>query len=585
MMGNQDRSRTGSNGVLSLSRDSVQPSHEDRQAANAAKMAGRSPWPALLVLCMGFFMILLDTTIVNIAIPSIIDKLHATLDQILWVLNAYILVYAVLLITASRLGDRYGQRSLFVVGLFIFTAASALCGLAQDSNQLIAGRVVQGVGGALLTPQTLAIISVMFPPQRRGAAMGVWGAVAGVAAIAGPTLGGFLVTDVDWRWIFYVNLPVGVAAIILSFVYIPDVRPGRQHGWDLPGILTSTAALFLIVFGLIEGQRYNWGTVAGFLTIPMILVAGCVLLVAFLFLERRAAEPLVPLDLFRNRNFAILNWVTAAMSFGMLGLFLPLTIYLQSVLGLTALQAGLAIAPMSLTSMVIAPNAGRLTDRIGGKYILMAGMALFAVGMGGIIFTARVDSTWLTFLPWLIVGGFGMGCIFAPATTVAMRNIPQHRVGAASGVFNTTRQLGGAVGSSIVGAVLQNRLSEALKSEAASRSGQLPSQLPPSTRQQLVDSFNSSGGLEVGRGQTGSSGGSFQAPPNVPAAVVHQMQVQITAYFHDVFVNAYLTAMRPTLAISVAVLLVGALSCFLIERRAVAARRAEEERERSAVAS
>jgi len=562
-----------------------QQSHEERRAANAAMLVGRNPWLALLVLCMGFFMILLDTTIVNIAIPSIIDGLKASLDQILWVLNAYILVYAVLLITASRLGDRFGQRNLFVAGLFVFTVASALCGLAQDSNQLIAGRVVQGVGGALLTPQTLAIISVLFPPQRRGAAMGIWGAVAGVAAVAGPTLGGFIVTNIDWRWIFYVNVPVGIAAIALSFALVPDVRPGRQHGWDVPGILLSTAALFLVVFGLIEGQRYSWGTVTGFITIPMILVAGGVLLVAFVVVERWASEPLVPLDLFRNRNFAILNWVIAAMSFGMFGLFLPLTIYLQSVVGLTAFQAGLSFAPMALISMVVAPNAGRLTDRVGGKYILMAGMALFAAGMGGIIFTAKIDSTWLTFLPWLIVAGFGMGCIFAPATTVAMRNIPQHLVGAASGVFNTTRQLGGAVGSAVVGAVLQNRLGEALKSEAVSRAGQLPSQLPAATRQKLVGSFDNTGGLEVGRGQTGAGASGFQAPPNVPAAVVHQIQQQVANYFHDVFVNAYLTAMRPTLAISVAVLLIGALSCLAIERRVVAARRAEQQREQDRAAA
>ena len=561
---------------------SDQMSNAERQAANAAVMEGRSPWLALLVLCLGFFMILLDTTIVNIAIPSIIDGLHSTLDQILWVLNSYILVYAVLLITASRLGDRYGQRNLFVVGLVIFTAASALCGLAQDNNQLIAGRVVQGVGGALLTPQTLAIISVMFPPQRRGAAMGIWGAVAGVAAVAGPTLGGFIVTDFNWRWIFYVNLPIGIAAVALAFLYIPDVRPGRQHGWDLVGILLSTAALFAIVFGLIEGQRYDWGTVTWFITIPEILAAGVVLLAAFVLFERRAKEPLVPLDLFSNRNYAILNWVVAAMSFAMLGLFLPLTIYLQSVRGLTALQAGLTMMPMPLTSMVIAPNAGRLTDRIGGKYILMSGLALFGIGMGGIIFTADQSSTWLTFLPWLIVAGCGMGCIFAPATTVAMRNIPQHRVGAASGVFNTTRQLGGAIGSSIVGAVLQYRLTADLKTEAASRAGELPSQLPASVRESLVGSFNSGSGLEVGRGQTGGAGQTFQPPPGVPPAVVHQIQQQISHYFHDVFVNAYLSAMKPTLAISVGVLLLASLTCLLIERRAVAARKAEEERQRVA---
>src|SRR5207302_6897279 len=325
-------------------------SYQAQQAQNQAKMAGRSPWLALLVLCMGFFMILLDTTIGNIAIPSIIDGLKASLDQVLWVLNAYILVYAVLLITATRLGDRYGQRNLFIAGLAVFTAASALCGLAQDSNQLIAARVVQGVGGAMLTPQTLAVISVMFPPDRRGAAMGVWGAVAGVAAITGPTLGGFIVTNFSWPWIFYVNLPIGIAAIILSFFFLPDLRPGRHHGWDVPGILLVTAALFLIVFGLIEGQRYNWGTVFGIVSIPLILTFGLGLLAVFVAVETVVDEPLIPLALFRNRNFAILNGVTGAMAFGMLGLFLPLTIYLQSVVGLTAFQAGLAFAPMSLTS-------------------------------------------------------------------------------------------------------------------------------------------------------------------------------------------------------------------------------------------
>jgi EmrB/QacA subfamily drug resistance transporter len=562
-------------------------SRQEQLDANAAKMVGRNPWLALLVLCMGFFMILLDTTIVNIAIPSIIDGLHSTLDEILWVLNAYVLVYAVLLITASRLGDRYGQRNLFVAGLAVFTVASALCGLAQDSNQLIAGRVIQGIGGALLTPQTLAVISVMFPAQRRGTAMGIWGAVAGVATVAGPTLGGFIVTNFDWRWVFYVNLPVGVAAIMLAFLLIPDLRPGRHHGWDIPGILLSTASLFLIVFGLIEGQRYSWGTVSGFISIPLILAGGAVLLLAFFFVERSAREPLVPLELFRNRNFSILNWVIAAMAFGMFGLFLPLTIYLQTVLGLTAFQAGLAFAPMSLTSMVIAPNAGRLTDRIGGKYILLSGLALFGIGMGGIDFSAGADSTWLTFLPWLIVAGAGMGCIFAPATTVAMRNIPQHLVGAASGVFNTTRQLGGVIGLSIVGAVLQNRLSAALKEQAASRAGELPAQLPAAAKQKIVDSFSSSGqgGLQVGRGQTGAASASIQLPANLPASIAHQVQQQVAAYFHDVFVNGYLVAMRPTLLISVAVVLLAAISCLGIQRRKAAAAAAAVELERGRAAA
>src|SRR2546426_4356509 len=218
-----------------------------------------NPWVVLLVLCMGFFMILLDTTIVNIAIPSIIDALQASLDQILWVLNAYILVYAVLLITAGRLGDIYGQRTLFAAGLFVFTVASALCGVSQSPGQLIAARILQGVGGALLTPQTLSILTTIFPPERRGAAFGVWGGVAGLATLAGPTVGGAIITYIDWRWIFFINVPIGSAAVIATFLIIPDLRPGPHHRWGFVGTAVATPGLFAIRFGLVEGQPYSWG--------------------------------------------------------------------------------------------------------------------------------------------------------------------------------------------------------------------------------------------------------------------------------------------------------------------------------------
>src|SRR5215831_5505596 len=239
-----------------------------------------NPWLVLVVLTTGFFMILLDTTIVNVAIPAMSKGLNATLDQILWVLNSYVLVYAVLLITAGRLGDLYGQRTLFAIGLFIFTAASALCGLSQNPTELIAARIVQGVGGALLTPQTLAIITSIFPPERRGAAFGVWGGVAGLATLAGPTLGGAIITYVDWRWIFFINVPIGIAALIATFLIIPDLRPGRRHGWDIVGIIVATAGLFAIAFGLIEGQKYSWGQIESFgVTIPEVIGGGVVLIV------------------------------------------------------------------------------------------------------------------------------------------------------------------------------------------------------------------------------------------------------------------------------------------------------------------
>src|SRR5256886_591096 len=222
-----------------------------------------SPWLVLSVLCLGFFMILLDTTIVNIAIPAISDHLHASLSQILWILNAYVLVYAVLLITAGRLGDLYGPKQLFLVGLVIFTLASVACGFAQNRTQLIIFRVVQGLGGALLSPQTLSVLTVIFPADKRGAAFGIWGATAGIATVAGPVVGGWLVTDFGWRWIFFVNVPVGIVALVGAAIVMPNLKLNRRHRLDWVGTLLATVGLFLITFGLIEGQTHDWGKVCG----------------------------------------------------------------------------------------------------------------------------------------------------------------------------------------------------------------------------------------------------------------------------------------------------------------------------------
>jgi EmrB/QacA subfamily drug resistance transporter len=524
-----------------------------------------NPWAVLVVLCMGFFMVLLDITIVNIAIPSMIDGLKASLDQILWVLNAYTLTYAVLLITAGRLGDRFGQRTLFAVGLAVFTAASALCGFAQDPNQLIFARVLQGLGGALLTPQTLAILTSIFPPERRGAAFGIWGGIAGLATIAGPVVGGLIVTYLNWRWVFYVNVPVGVTAFVLTFLIVPDLRPGRVSGVEPVGVLLTSAGLFAITFALIEGQRFDWGTVttiAGVpITIAALLIAGVVLLIAFFVWDSFRPSPLVPLRLFRDRNFSLMNWVAATVAFGMIGLFLPLTIYLQSALGFSALKAGLTLMPMSLVSMPVAPLAGRLADRIGGKYVLMVGVGLFAIGMGWLDWRASIDSTWVTFLPGLLVAGFGIGCTFAPMTTVAMRNIRPQLAGAASGVLNTTRQVGGAIGSAVVGAVLQNRLAVSLHDQAVSYSAQLPSQVPQAVRQKFVDGFSNAvkSGLAVGHSSSSSAGHVSGAPPQVAA--------EIARISHDVFAYGFIDAMRPTLAVPIAVLALSSLSCLAIKRR------------------
>lgn len=522
-----------------------------------------NPWSVVLVLCLGFFMILLDTTIVNIAIPSMVDALNAPLDEILWVVNAYILVYAVLLITAGRLGDLYGQRTLFAAGLALFTLASALCGLAQETPQLILARVLQGVGGALLTPQTLALLTTIIPPERRGAAFGVWGAVGGVAAVAGPTLGGLIVASIGWRWIFYVNLPIGALALAGTYLLVPDIRPGRQHRLDIVGVALASLGLLGVTFGLIEGERFHWGPIWGAVTIPMVIAAGVLLLVAFVLWERTQREPLIPLALYRDRNYLLMNGAVAAMAFAMLGLFLPITIYLQSALGLSALQAGLTVAPMSLVSMVVAPLSGRLADRVGGKYILLGGLTLFAAGMGLVTLLATPTTSATTFVAPLMLAGLGLGCVFAPLTTVAMRNIQPPMAGAASGVLNTTRQVGGVIGSAVVGAVLQAQLAGALRSEGAAAA----QALPPAVRQPFVAAVEaaSRGGLEVGRAQTARAPLLLDLPP--------ELVPQVQQLFHQVFTNAFVAAMHGTLMVPIAVLLLAALSCLAIESPPPAAAR------------
>ncbi|NJC71672.1 DHA2 family efflux MFS transporter permease subunit [Planosporangium thailandense] len=523
-------------------------------APTADSKPSHSPWLVLFVLCLGFFMILLDTTIVNIAIPNMIDRLHASLDQILWVLNAYILVYAVLLITAGRLGDLYGPKQLFMAGLLIFTLASAACGIAHNPGQLIAARVAQGLGGALLTPQTLSVLTVIFPPQKRGAAFGIWGAVAGVATIAGPTLGGFIVTHWGWSWIFFVNVPIGVLALALAAAVMPNLKLNRRHRLDLPGTVLATVGLFLVTYGLIEGQPHDWGKVWGSITITEVIVAGIVVLALFMIQQyrQRDGEPLVPMAIFRDRNFSVMNFVGATLGFGMLGLFLPIVIFLQSVLGLSALQAGLTTAPMSVVSMVVAPFAGRMADRIGGKFILMAGLALFAVGTGLMTAAAHPDMNRWHLLPGLLVSGLGMGLTFAPLQTVAMRNIEPRMAGAASGLINTTRQLGSVIGSAAAGALLQNQLATKLSASAKAHA----SALPPQFRDRFVAGFShaSGGSLEVGAGQNGVNFGG-QVPDAVRKIIV------------DTFHEGYTNAMRVSLILPFAVLALASLSCLLVKRR------------------
>jgi EmrB/QacA subfamily drug resistance transporter len=501
-----------------------------------------NPWVVLIVVSLGFFMTLLDLTIVNVAIPNMILKLHASLDDILWVINAYALVLAVLLITAGRLGDLLGQRAMFFAGIALFTTASAACGFAPSAGWLIAFRAIQGLGAAILMPQTLAILTMVFPPERRGAAFGIWGAVAGVATIAGPTLGGLLVTAFDWRYIFFINVPIGIAVLILTRILIPDMRTGREHSFDIPGVLLASGALLALCYALVEGQKYDWGTIKGFLSIPLLFAVGFVLLGVFVYVQSRSqsGEPLVPFSLFKNRNYALMNLVSGFIAIGMLGIFLPFSIYLQDVLGFSALKAGLTMAPASVVAMFVAPVAGRLTDRIGGKFILLAGLLLFAIGMGSIAFIAQASSAWYDFLAPQLVAGVGIGCTFAPLTTVAMRNVSPMMAGAASGVFNTTRQVGTVIGTAGVGALLQNRLVAGFTSQVHQRAAQLP----PAAQHKLLAGFQAAA-------KSGLTGGPSRHAGGLQAAI---------------FTHGFVDAMRPTMLVPIAFLFAGAACCLFIKR-------------------
>lgn len=518
-----------------------------------------NPWAILLTLCLGFFMTLLDVTIVNIAIPSMMEDLGASLDEILWVINAYVIMLAVLVITAGRLGDLRGQRSMFILGVTVFTLASLACGLAQGPAMLIACRVVQGVGAAILMPQTSALLITTFPPEKRGTAFGIWGAVAGVATVAGPTLGGLLVTVFDWRWIFFVNVPVGVVVLAMAWSIIPESPRRERRSLDLPGVALASAALVCLTFGLVEGERFGWGRVWSFVSIPLLLAAGAALLAVFLVLQalRQEREPLIPFGLFSDRNYAVMNVVAALVAVAMVGTFLPITIYLQSVLGHTALAAGLTLAPMSVVSMFVAPLAGRYSDRVGGKYILMAGLLLYGAGILSFALVATDDAQWWHFLPSLLVAGLGLGAVFAPMNTVAMRDVPGRVAGAASGVLNTNRQLGQVIGSAAVGAVLQGVLVGRLHSEAVAAATSLPAEV----RQPFIDGFAgaASGGLQV----SGTSGG-FDS--EIPPGVSEEVAGKIAEMAHDVFIQGYVDAMKPTLIVPVAAVACGALLCLAVKR-------------------
>jgi EmrB/QacA subfamily drug resistance transporter len=412
-----------------------------------------SPWNALWAMMIGFFMIMVDATIVAVANPTIMSDLRIGYDAVIWVTSSYLLGYAVVLLVAGRLGDRFGTKNLYLIGLVTFTLASLWCGLSGSAAVLIAARVVQGVGAGLLTPQTLSTITRIFPPERRGAAMSVWGATAGVASLVGPLAGGVLVDSLGWKWIFFINLPIGVVGVALAVWLVPAL-PTRAHRFDLPGVGLSGAGVFAIVFGLQQGQSAGWAP-----WIWAVIVAGIGLLATFVYWQSvNPGEPLIPLDIFGDRNFSLCNVSAAIIAFATTAMMLPMMFYAQAVCGLSPTRSALLIAPMAIASGVLAPFVGMIIDRFPPLPVLGFGFSMLAIGLTWLSFEmAPGTPIWRLALAFGAIG-VGMAFVWAPLTATATRNLPPQLAGASSGVYNTTRQLGAVLGSAGMAAFMTSRI-------------------------------------------------------------------------------------------------------------------------------
>jgi EmrB/QacA subfamily drug resistance transporter len=410
-----------------------------------------SKWLVLAVLSTALFMINLDVTIVNIALPDIMDKLSASLADAEWVLNVYVMVFAVLLITMGRLGDMFGRKRLFTGGLTVFTISSLLCALAPGIEWLIAARALQAIGGAAMMPATLSILNVTFHGGRRGLAMGIWGASAGAAAALGPLIGGILVTNLGWQWVFLVNLPIGLVALVAAGKIITESKdPGSGENIDVPGIVAASVGLGTMVYTLVEGQSFGW-------TSPVtigLFVASVFSFIAFIIIESKSPAPLIELSLFRNISFTAGNVVGLLMMFCLVGMIFLLVMYLQLVRQFSPMHAGLLVLPLPLTLMIISPFAGKLADHIQMRWVMAAGMLIVA----GCLYFLRqlgLDTVWWRVVLPLTGTGLGLGLVMAPLGTVVMSSAPVATSGAASGILTTMRQVGATLGVAALGAVLQ----------------------------------------------------------------------------------------------------------------------------------
>jgi EmrB/QacA subfamily drug resistance transporter len=412
-------------------------------------------WWTLAAVAFGLFMIMLDNTVVNVALPSMQRALHIDRSELEWVVNAYALTFGVLLLSGGKLADLLGRRRIFIVGLIIFTASSLACGLAGSASLLIGARTVQAVGAAMMNPATLSIITATFPPRQRGTAIGIWAGVSAMALAIGPLVGGILTEKVNWSWIFFINVPIGVVGVIAARLFIDESRDtSRAQRLDLPGLLASGIGLFALTYALISTNHHAWTSTP----VLSLFAVAVVALGLFVLLEARQRLPMLDLSLFKNATFTGANTVMLLVGLAMFGIFFFNSLFIQNVLHYSAIQTGATFLPMTCLIILVAPQAGRISDRVGPRWLMAGGMLLLTASL---LLFAQLDvgSSFWAILPGLLTGGFGMALAMTPTTAAAMGSVPVDKAGVGSAVINSMRQVGGSLGIAIMGAVVATQIS------------------------------------------------------------------------------------------------------------------------------
>ncbi|HEY7018889.1 MAG TPA: MFS transporter [Gaiellaceae bacterium] len=505
-------------------------------------------WWALLTVCLGMLMLLVDITIVNVALPSMATDLNASFSDLQWTIDAYALSLAALMLVAGSLGDLLGHRRIFGIGLLVFSTASLLCGLAPNALFLILSRAAQGIGGAAMFASSLALLAHEFSGRERGTALGIWGATAGASVAVGPLIGGALTSGISWRWVFFVNVPIGLLTLGLLAAKVTETRR-RPVRPDWLGATAFAASLFALVFGLIRGNPDGWSSA----TVVTSFVAGGVLLAAFLVIEATRRDPMLELGLFRNRTFLGASIAAMTLAASLYALLLYITLYLQNILGYSPFQAGLRFLPLTLLVLLAAPVAGRLSSHVPLRLLLAAGLGLVTVGVG-LLTLVSPTSGWTALLAGFIVAGAGSGLTNPPRASAAIGSVPGEKTGVGSGVNNTALQVGLAAGIAALGAIFQSRVADVLDSHLAQAVPQLGAR-----RHEVVDSV--------------TSGNAASALHSLPPALREPVATSV----HTAFVAGF----DRIAWIAAAIGLVGALASLVLVRQRDLEPHAQSEADRS----